>query len=217
MRILTALLCLALLAGGCGGDDDESPGSAASEDAAGERSPGETPAPGSTPDPDPAPAPGESEPDGGDQAPPQDDPPASPDEDPPDASEPAPRNPGSRAGGDARRVRATITRFLAALRAKDAAASCAAFTREVRNLAGSTLGGDCPRGMEFILQLIAPDARAFERVRIRSVRVDGDRALARLRLPQELRTLPLLALIAPRQRLTLERERGSWRLGLPLP
>ncbi len=213
MRILAGLLCLALLAGGCGGDD-ESPESVAGGDAA-ERSPGETPDPGSTPQPDPAP--GESGPDGGDQEPPQDNPPDSPDADPPDASEAAPRDRGFRAGGDARRVRATISRFLAALRAKDAAASCAAFTREVRNLAGSTLGGDCPRGMQFILQVVAPDARAFERVRVRSVRVDGDRALARVRLPQELRTLPLLALIAPRQRLTLERERGSWRLGLPLP
>ncbi len=213
MRILAGLLCLALLAGGCGGDD-ESPESAAGGDAA-ERSRGETPDPGSTPQPDPAP--GESGPDGGDQKPLEDDPPASPGDDPPDASEAAPRDRDSRAGGDARRVRATISRFLAALRAKDAAASCAAFTREVRNLAGSTLGGDCPRGMQFILQVVAPDARAFERVRVRSVRVDGDRALARLRLPQELRTLPLLALIAPQQRLTLERERGSWRLGLPLP
>ncbi len=213
MRILAALLCLALLAGGCGGDDEPPSSAASGGDSTAERSPGEAPAP----DPAPDPAPSEGGPDGGDQAAPEDDPPASPEDDPPDASEAVPRDPSPRAGSDARRVRATITRFLAALRAKDAAASCSAYTRELRNLVGGTLGAGCPRGMEFIFQVIVPDARAFERVRVRSVRVQGNRAVARLLLPRELRTLPILALIAPGQRLTLEREGARWRLGLPLP
>ncbi len=97
---------------------------------------------------------------------------------------------------------------------KDAGRACSKLSRDVRRLVGGTLGGNCARGMEFAFLVIAGNGGAFRKVRVTSVDVNGNRASARLRLPRELRTLPLLGLLAPGNRVALEREAGRWRLAL---
>ena len=79
---------------------------------------------------------------------------------------------------------------------------------------GGTLGVDCANGMEFVFLVIGPNKPALRRVAVTGVELSGDRASAGLRVPRSLRTLPMLQLIAPDDRLSLEREGGRWRLGL---
>ena len=112
-------------------------------------------------------------------------------------------------------MRATLGTFLHAMADEDARRACSTYTRDVRRLVAGTLGGDCARGMEFAFLVIGSNDGLFRDVRVKSVDLNGDRASLRLDLPRGLRTLPMLQLIAPGQRLALERESGRWRLGLP--
>jgi hypothetical protein len=213
--LAAGLTCLAMSVAACGGDDDERRGSASAQrDATAESQPqrgsvkgsGEASGAGGAdgaPGGEASTAPG----DGGEGGVAQ------------SGDEGGETSAGDRAGGGsstgkARRVRATVAGFLAAMRAKNAPRACSFYTREVRQLVGGTLGVDCANGMEFVFLVIGPNRPALRKVGVTEVEVTGDRASAGLRLPRPLRTLPMLQLIAPDDRLSLEREGGRWRLGL---
>jgi hypothetical protein len=214
--LAAGLTCLALSLGACGGDDDERPSSAYTQ--RDETAPSQS-------ERDSAPAENDS---GGEGAARSDggreEDPGRPPQDEDDAQQ-APfaggrgGNPGQppRRPRASRDVRITVAGFLAAMRAGDPRRACAFYTREVRALVGATLGGTCANGMEFVFLVIGPNRPALRRVAITGVELSGDRASAELRLPHALRTLPMLQLIAPDARLSLEREAGRWRLGLARP
>jgi hypothetical protein len=210
--LAAGLTCLALSLGACGGDDDERPNSAYTQ--RNETTPSQS-------ERDSAPA----EDDSGGEAAARSDGSRKEDPDrdrpPRDAAQRAPSG-GGRGGNPgqaprpraSRSVRITVAGFLAAMRAEKARRACAYYTREVRTLVGGTLGVNCAKGMEFVFLVIGPNRPALRRVAITGVELSGDRASADLRLPRSLRTLPMLQLIAPDDRLSLERESGRWRLGL---
>jgi hypothetical protein len=206
--IAAGLICLALVGGACGGDDEE-------EEPRGSAYTQPQPPPTTTQDdPDPpsdgaggGAAPGEAE---GEL-----EPESEPESEPRQEAEAA--APPERDGDAGEGARAAVRTFLDAMADEDARRACSKLTREVRTLVGGTLGGSCARGMEFAFLVIGGNDGAFRRVRVRDVEVDGDRALARLLLPRELRTLPLLGLLAPGNRVALERDGGGWRLALARP
>jgi len=113
-----------------------------------------------------------------------------------------------------RRARATVLTFLRAVRHRDARRACSTYGREVRSLVARTLGTNCANGMRFALAVLAVGNRGLRGVRLEDVTVTGDRGVARLALTPKVRTIPMLQLIAPRQRLLLRRGGGRWRLVL---
>jgi hypothetical protein len=210
--LAAGLTCLAISVAACGGDDDERPGSAYTH--RDESTP-------SQPERDSAPA--EDDSGGGGAAPSNGGREEDPDRDPApqDDAQPAPST-GGRGGNPgqaprpraSRSVRTTVAGFLAAMRGEEARRTCSYYTREVRQLVGGSLGVDCANGMKFVFLVIGPNKPALRRVAVTGVELSGHRASAGLRLPRSLRTLPMLQLIAPDDRLSLEREAGRWRLGL---
>jgi hypothetical protein len=201
--IPASLICLALAGGACGGDEGEGPGAAYTQRDRPEQSTSEGPSRSRQDEPG-APA------DGRDQS-------ADPGQAERDRGEAAHAKPRekNKDGGQARQVRATLGTFLDAMGDEDARRACWTYTRDVRRLVGGTLGGDCARGMEFAFLVIGANDGLFRDVRVKSVDLNRARASVRLDLPRRLRALPMLQLIAPGQRLALERESGRWRLGLP--
>jgi ketosteroid isomerase-like protein len=113
-----------------------------------------------------------------------------------------------------RRARATVLTFLRAVRHRDARRACSTYAREVRSLVARTLGTDCATGMRFAFAVLAFGNRGLRGFRLKDVAVTGDRGVARLALTPKVRTIPMLQLIAPRQRLPLRRTGGRWRLVL---
>ncbi len=207
--LAAGLTCLAMSLAACGGDDDEGPGSAYTQ--RDESAPSQS-------ERDSAPA--QDDRGGGGSAGGRDE---DPDRDPApqDDAQQAPST-GGRGGNPgqaprpraSRSVRTTVAGFLAAMRGEEARNACSFYTREVRQLVGGSLGVDCANGMKFVFLVIGPNKHALRRVAVTGVELSGDRASAGLRLPRSLRTLPMLQLIAPDDRLSLEREGGRWRLGL---
>ena len=201
MRLLAALLLVLTLAlAGCGGDDDED-----SSSTAGGRDAATTAT--ETTDRTSARNPERDAKQGGAQGSEQDGSPASGRE----PSRPAPESP------EAKPIRATLATFFDGMGARNGKQVCGTFSRQLRDLVGSALGSDCAGGMDYAFGLIIPKnlKGAFSRVRVRRVAVNGDRARAKLRLPKKIGAIPTLQFVARKDTVSLRRENGAWKLGLP--
>jgi hypothetical protein len=219
LAISASLVCLALPVAACGGDEEAASGTTTAretqvERSESERSPTRHAEAGRAPEgPAQERAPRTGDVRAGDEAGERHGRTAREDADRP-AAEPEQTGSPSRDADRERRARATVLTFLRALRHRDARRACSTYAREVRMLVARTLGTSCANGMRFAFAVLDFGDRGLGGIRVRDVEVTGDQGVARLALTPKARAIPMLQLIAPRQRLLLERVGGRWRLVL---